>query len=68
MGKPQSSSGQSTRKGSYAIAGITRDGVEILRSPGRATHFTDKELTAAIARVRSDKERVRTGSSAGKKA
>ena len=34
---------------------MTRDGVSILKSPGRATHFTDKEITEAIQEVRSRK-------------
>jgi hypothetical protein len=35
----------------YRIAGITHDGVAILKSPGRATHFTDKEIRDTIAIV-----------------
>jgi hypothetical protein len=35
----------------YRIAGVTRDGVAILKSPGRATHFTDKEIRNSIAIV-----------------
>ena len=32
----------------HRIAGMTKDGVTILKSPGRATHFTDKEMSDAV--------------------
>jgi hypothetical protein len=41
------------RKDGYVVAGVTRDGVSILKSSGRATHFTDKQIDAAIVRVRA---------------
>lgn len=31
-----------------SILGVTRDGIVIRKSPGRATHFTDKELREAV--------------------
>lgn len=34
--------------GGYRVLGTTRDGVAILKSSGRATHFTDKELSDAV--------------------
>ncbi len=40
------------RKGSYAVAGVTRDGVSILKV-GRATHFSDRQAREAVAKVRS---------------
>jgi hypothetical protein len=40
------------RKDGYAVAGVTHDGVGILKS-GRATHFTDREVREAIAKVRA---------------
>jgi tagatose-1,6-bisphosphate aldolase non-catalytic subunit AgaZ/GatZ len=35
------------------IAGVTRDGVAILKV-GRATHFTDRELASALKKVLRD--------------
>lgn len=40
----------------YKVLGVTRDGVEILKPKGRATHFTDKELRDAISRARDAKK------------
>ena len=37
------------------IAGVMPDGVVILKSPGRATHFTDKELSEAVRSVSAGK-------------
>ena len=51
------------RKDGYAVAGVAPDGVVILRSRHRATHFTDKELAAAIAVVRSNAASALTQSS-----
>jgi len=33
------------------IAGMTADGVVIRKSPGRATHFTQREVEKAVAAV-----------------
>ena len=54
MGKNQTKKTNVVRKDGYTVAGVTRDGVSILRSSGRATHFTDKQLDAAIKKVMSD--------------
>jgi hypothetical protein len=35
------------------VAGVTTDGVKILKGIGRPTHFTLKEIRAAIASVRA---------------
>jgi len=35
------------------VAGITADGVAIRKSPGRATHFTQREVEKAVAAVLS---------------
>lgn len=35
------------------VAGITADGVVIRKSPGRATHFTQREVERAVAAVLS---------------
>jgi hypothetical protein len=40
------------------VLGTTSDGVRILKPKGNATHFTQKELREAVARVQSSK---RTG-------
>jgi len=45
----------------YQIAGVTKDGVKILKMPGRATHFTDKEISDAVRAVLS---RAKRGGSA----
>ena len=41
----------------YRIIGVTKDGVKILKSPGRATHFTDKEISDAVRTVLTAQER-----------
>jgi hypothetical protein len=41
-----------SRKGSKVL-GTTFDGVQVLKPKGRATHFTVRELEAAISRVRA---------------
>jgi hypothetical protein len=41
-----------SRKGSKVL-GTTFDGVQILKPKGKATHFTVRELEAAISRVRA---------------
>jgi hypothetical protein len=43
---------KSPRKNSYSVAGITRDGVSIIKV-GKATHFTDRQARDAVAKVRS---------------
>lgn len=43
---------KSQRKTSYSVAGVTRDGVSIIKV-GKATHFTDREARDAVAKVRS---------------
>lgn len=43
---------KSSRKNSYSVAGVTRDGVAILKV-GKATHFTDRQARDAVAKVRS---------------
>ena len=43
---------KSPRKGSYTVAGVTRDGVSIIKV-GRATHFTDRQAREAVVKVRS---------------
>ncbi len=43
---------KSPRKGSYTVAGVTRDGVSILKV-GKATHFTDRQAREAVANVRT---------------
>ncbi len=43
---------KSPRKNGYSVAGVTRDGVSIIKV-GRATHFTDRQARDAVAKVRS---------------
>ena len=43
---------KSTYKDSYKVAGVTKDGVSIIKV-GRATHFTDREAREAVSKVRS---------------
>jgi len=38
------------------VIGITRDGVKILKPPGKPTHFTAKELRDAVASVFAAKQ------------
>jgi hypothetical protein len=38
------------------ILGVTKDGVRILRSKSKATHFTAKEIREAVAAVRAKKD------------
>ena len=45
-----------TPAGGYKVLGTTSDGVRILRSKIRATHFTDKEMRDAIAAVLQARE------------
>jgi hypothetical protein len=35
------------------VLGRTKDGVRILKPKGKATHFTQRELRAAVASVRA---------------
>jgi hypothetical protein len=35
------------------VVGVTKDGVRILASKGKATHFTAKEIREAVAAVRA---------------
>lgn len=59
--------GRDASTGKFAgrpIAGIMPDGVVILKSPGRATHFTDKELNEAVRSVSAG--RYTRGANAGK--
>lgn len=42
--------------GTSRVLGTTKDGVDILKPRGRSTHFTVKELRAAITSVRASKE------------
>lgn len=44
--------------GKDQILGTTKDGVRIIKSKGRATHFTQRELPAAIRTVRTEKTAV----------
>ncbi len=53
MNKATSNRIRKLRRDGYAVAGVAHDGVVILRSRGRATHFTDKQLDEAIASLRS---------------
>jgi cytochrome c5 len=48
----QSAKIRKTAKGAKVL-GTTFDGVRVLRPKGKATHFTAKELQAAIASVRA---------------
>lgn len=43
-----------SRKGPKVL-GTTFDGVKILKPKGKATHFTVRELEAAISRVRASR-------------
>jgi tagatose-1,6-bisphosphate aldolase non-catalytic subunit AgaZ/GatZ len=50
MGKAATNLYRQRKKEGYAVAGITRDGVAILKV-GPATHFTEREVDAAINRI-----------------
>jgi hypothetical protein len=50
MGKAATNLYRQRKKEGYAVAGITRDGVAIIDS-GPATHFTKREIAAAIRQV-----------------
>lgn len=45
----------------YKVVGVTKDGVRILKSKGRATHFTAREIRDAVATARA----TRTAKSIG---
>jgi len=44
--------GASSAHGPSAV-GVTKDGVRILKSKGKATHFTAKEIREAVAAARA---------------
>ncbi|MBA3810619.1 MAG: type II toxin-antitoxin system Phd/YefM family antitoxin [Caulobacteraceae bacterium] len=44
--------------GKHQILGTTKDGVRSIKPKGRATHFTQRELRAAIRTVRTEKTAV----------
>ncbi len=43
---------KSSCKDRYTVAGVTRDGVSIIKV-GRSTHFTDRQARDAVIKVRS---------------
>lgn len=49
---------RSLKRSGYAVAGITRDGVAILKSPRGNSTVTDRQIAAAVASVRSRAERT----------
>ena len=53
---------KSPRKGSYTVAGVTHDGVSIIKV-GKATHFTDRQAREAVVKVRALAASVLTQSS-----
>lgn len=56
--------GEPGRSRDPRVAGVTSDGVVILRSPGRATHFTQREADRAVEAVLAARDKHRD---AGKK-
>ena len=37
----------------YEVLGVTKDGVRILKTRGKATHFTTKEIRKAVAAAKA---------------
>lgn len=44
---------RSLKRNGYAVAGVTSDGVAILKSPRGSSRLTDRQIAAAVASVRS---------------
>jgi len=60
MAKASFKTGRDGKTGKFVgeakVLGTTKDGVQILKPRGRATHFTQTELRATIASVRAVKQ------------
>ncbi len=50
MGKAAAKNRKPTKKDGYDVLSVTRDGVSILKV-GRATHFTDRQISLSISKV-----------------
>jgi hypothetical protein len=50
------------KRNGYAISGVTHDGVVILKSPRGRSKLTDKQISAAVAAVRSPSANSLAGS------
>jgi hypothetical protein len=67
MEKVNASRLRSLKRQGYAIAGVTHDGVAILKSPRGTSRLSDKQITAAVASVRSMAASALTQSDAKKR-
>jgi hypothetical protein len=54
--KAKPSVGRAKRRGEPRVLGVTKDGVKILASKVKPTHFTTKEIRDAIAALRASKD------------